>query len=72
MSNPEIVEIRLGRKADGSVARNAPFMVLAANPERSSLCRDEPEVIAQLAPHEDRGLFEATWNGSWQFGKRRA
>jgi hypothetical protein len=53
MSNPEIVEIRLGRKADGSVARNAPFMVLAANPERSSLCRDEPEVIAQLAPHEE-------------------
>jgi hypothetical protein len=35
MSTPEIVEIRLGRKADGSIARSAPFMVIAANPERS-------------------------------------
>ena len=68
----EIVEILLGRNADGSVARDALFVVLARNDARCGLYRDEPIVIAQLAPDEDRARFEATWHGEWRFGRRLA
>jgi hypothetical protein len=39
--------------------------------ERTGLCLNELQVIAQLALDEDRGRFEATWvDGEWQFGPR--
>ncbi len=68
----EIVEIRLGVKSDGSPARDAPFVVIATDADRSGMYADEPKVISQLAPHEDRGWFEATWDGEWRFGRRVA
>lgn len=69
MSKNEIV-VQLGRKSDGSTARRAPFVVIAENAERCGLCGNEPAVIAQLAPDEDRGWFEAMWDGEWKFGRR--
>jgi hypothetical protein len=63
-----IVEIRLSRNADGSIDREAPFMVIAE--DRTGPCLNVPAVIAQLAPDEDRGRFEATWEGAWKFGRR--
>jgi hypothetical protein len=36
MSKREIVEIRLGRKSDGSIARDAAFMVFADDPDRAA------------------------------------
>jgi hypothetical protein len=70
-----IVEVRLGRN-DDSIDRQGPFMVISD--DFNSLCFNEwfawhpvaPQVIAQLAPDEDRGRFEATWAGEWRFGRR--
>jgi hypothetical protein len=45
-------------------------MVIADDADRCGLYVDEPDVIAQLAPDEDRGRFEATWDGEWKFGRR--
>jgi hypothetical protein len=70
MSKREIVEIRLGRKGDGSIARDAAFMVFADDPNRCGLYDKEPDVIAQLAPDEDIARFEAIWDGEWKFGRR--
>ena len=70
MSKREIVEIRLGRKSDGSFARDAAFIVIAKDADRCGLYKDEPDVIAQLAPGESIARFEATWNGQWKFGRR--
>jgi hypothetical protein len=60
MSKSEIVEIRLGRKSDGSFARDAAFIVIAKDADRCGLYKDEPHVIAQLATDEESGRFEAT------------
>ena len=70
MSKSEIVEIRLGRKSDGSFARDAAFMVIAKDADRCGLYKSEPDVIAQLAPGEDIARFDATWDGEWKFGRR--
>lgn len=66
----EIIEVRLGRSADGSIARHAPFVVYADDPNRCGLYDKEPAVIAQLAPDEETARFEATWDGEWKFGRR--
>jgi hypothetical protein len=66
----EIVEIKLGRLSDGSIARHERFVVLADDPGRCGLYDKQPDVIAQLAPDEDTGRFEATWDGQWKFGRR--
>jgi hypothetical protein len=60
----------LGRSADGSIARHGTFMVFADDLDRCGLYDKEPDVIAQLAPGEDNGRFEATWDGEWKFGQR--
>jgi hypothetical protein len=73
-----IVEIKLGRSPDGNIARHGPFMVFGDDADRCGLddadrCGlydKEPDVIAQLGPGEDNGLFEATWDGEWKFGRR--
>ena len=70
MSKREIVEIRLGRKGDGSFARDAAFMVIAKDADRCGLYKDEPHVIGQLAEDEESGRFEATWDDRWRFGRR--
>ena len=70
MSKREIVEIRLGRKSNGSFARDAAFMVIAKDADRCGLYKDEPDVIAQLAENEESGKFEATWDDQWKFGRR--
>jgi hypothetical protein len=67
----EIIEIQLDCKADGSIDRHAPFVVLAPDEERDGLYSNEPAVVAQLAPDEDNARFEATWDGEeWLFGPR--
>jgi hypothetical protein len=65
-----IVEIKLGRSPDGNIARHGPFMVFGDDADRCGLYDKEPDVIAQLGPGEDNGLFEATWDGEWKFGRR--
>jgi hypothetical protein len=71
MNKREMVEIRLGRKSDGSTARDAAFVVLADDPDRCGMYSKKPDVIAQLAPGEDIARFEATWDGKeWKFGRR--
>jgi hypothetical protein len=65
-----IVEIKLGRSADGSIARHAPFAVFTDDPDRCGLYNKDPDVIAQLAEGEDIARFEATWDGEWKFGRR--
>ena len=72
MSKPEIVEIRLGRNAAGNIDQAAPFIVIAPSGDRSGLYIEEPGVIAQFSPGEDRARFEATWDGIWKFGRRVA
>jgi hypothetical protein len=72
MDAPEIVEIRLDVKSDGSPARDAPFIVIATDADRCGMYTDEPAVIAQLAPDEASAAFEATWHGEWTFGRRVA
>jgi hypothetical protein len=71
MRERETVEIRLGRRSDGSFARDAAFMVIAKDADRCGLYKDEPAVIAQIAENEERARFEATWDGKkWKFGSR--
>jgi hypothetical protein len=65
-----VVEIRLTCEPDGAPVRSLPFMVIADDADRCGLYVDEPDVIAQLAPDENRGRFEATWDGEWKFGRR--
>ena len=68
----EIVEIRLGFRPDGTMARDAPFLVIPSDDgdDRSAQYADEPAVIAQLAEHEHAARFEAIWDGEWRFGRR--
>jgi hypothetical protein len=67
----EIVEIRLGAKRDGSIDRDAPFLVLAKDDDRCAFYANEPAVLGQFAEHEETARFEAIWDGNeWQFGRR--
>ena len=50
MSKREIVEIRLGRKSDGSIARDAAFMVFADDPDRAAKGRDYTRKTWEWAP----------------------
>jgi hypothetical protein len=43
--------------------------VLAEDEARDGLYFNGSDVIAQLAPDEDNGRFEATWDGDWKFGR---
>ena len=69
----EIVQIRLCRNDSGTIDCNAPFLLFADDGKRSGYYIYEPNVIAQLAPDEDRGRFEAEWEGGeWKLGPRLA
>lgn len=71
MALTEVIEVVLGCNEDGSIDRDAPFVVLAEDEERDGLYFNEPAVVAQLAPDEATAKFEATWDGEeWLFGRR--
>lgn len=53
-----------------NLTRAMPFVVACGDESRTGLYDDEPGVLAQLAPDEHRGRFEATWDGEWKFGRR--
>jgi hypothetical protein len=57
----------------GAILPEAPFLVMASQPDRCGVYEKEPEVIAQFQPGEEQARFEAEWTDEgWKFGKRVA
>jgi hypothetical protein len=65
-----LVQLAVDEKT-GQIDREAPFLVIAPQPESTGLYDNEPDVIAQIAYDECEAKFEAEWvDGKWVFGKR--
>lgn len=57
--------------ATGEINPAMPFLVNPPPPHPPAVYEDEPDVIAQFLPGEEKARFEAEWiDDGWKFGKR--